>query len=75
MNTYFCTHSFGVKVVFDCEAVHHAGGQAPLHTGHEQHQQGKDLEVHSKQNKVEHVNQRDSVFFLYLQFEQLEVSG
>lgn len=41
------THSFGVKVLFDREAVHHAGGQALLHTGQDQHQRGKHLEVHS----------------------------
>lgn len=49
---YFCTHSLWVKVLFDSEAVHHAGGQALLHAGQEQHRQGKELEVHSRQNQV-----------------------
>ena len=47
---YSCTHSLWVKVLFDGEAVHHTGGQALLHAGQEQHRQGKDLEVHSRQN-------------------------
>lgn len=46
----FCTHSLGFKVLFDCEAVHHAGRQALLYAGQEKHQDGKDLKVHSEQN-------------------------
>lgn len=53
----FCTHSFGVEVLFDGEAVHHTGGQALLHTGQNQQHQGEHLGVHSRQQKKKQENQ------------------
>ena len=41
------THSLGVEVLFDGEAVHHTGGPALLDAGQENEDQGKHAVVHS----------------------------
>lgn len=55
------THSLGIEVVFDREAVDHAGGEAALHAGQDQQRQGEQLEVHPGRTKVD-------VIIVYLQF-------
>lgn len=45
----YCTHPLGVEVIFDLEAVHHAGGgQAAFHAGQEEQQQGRLGAVHPR---------------------------
>lgn len=42
-----CTHSLGIKVLLDCEAVHHTGGSPTLlQTRQEHHYKGQHMEVH-----------------------------
>lgn len=59
-----CTHSLGIKVLFDCESVHHTRAQALLHTGQEKHHQPKDLEVHSESSQERNLVKSGGFHFL-----------